>query len=156
MSLPELFFGVSLVLALVGLAGFFAWRQLRTRQGLSLDLPSDERGFVIRQTRRRVLCSVLMVLFAGFLVGWYFIEPRLEHLRPLGNEDPRDKPPVVELVAYYWIAALLVLFGIIAVAGLDFFATARYALKQKKLLKTERRVALEIEAARMRKRRNGS
>jgi hypothetical protein len=153
-AVPELLFGVVLVVALVGLAGYFAWRQFQTRRGLIGDraLTPEERGYLIRQTRRRLVCCVLMVLFAGFLVGWYFLEQKLPELQAVAEEEGKTHP-LVELLAYYWILALLVLFGIFALAGLDFFATARYGLHQKKLLEIERRTALEIDAARLRQRR---
>jgi hypothetical protein len=152
----ELFFGILLVAALLLLAGYFAWRQFQTRRALVHDrtMPAEERGYLLRQSRRRLICSMLMFLFAGFLIGWYFIEINLPELKPAAADE--KPPPLVELLAYYWIAALLVLFGILALAGVDFFATARYGLQQKKLLEIERRAALEIEAARLRNERNGS
>ncbi len=156
-TFAELFFGILLVVVLLGLAGFFAWRQFKTRRDLAADrsMPALERGYLLRQTRRRLLCSVLMVMFAGFLIGWYFIEANLPDLKQAAEQDPGTTPPLLEMVAYYWITALLVLFGILALAGMDFFAVARYGLHQKKQLEVERRAALEIEAARLRKERNG-
>ena len=158
MNLPELITGIVLVLALLGLAGYFGRRQFKTRLALAVDreMPAEERGYWMRQTRRRLICSVLMVLFAGFLVGWYFIERNLPDLKLVAEQEPDKTQPVLELVAYYWIAALLVLFGIFALAGMDFFATARYGMHQKKLLDDERRAVLEMEAARLRQQRNGS
>jgi uncharacterized membrane protein YjgN (DUF898 family) len=158
-SYSELAFGVLLILALLLLAGYFSWQQFKTRRALALDrtTPPEERGFLIRQTRRRLVCSVLMVLFAGFLIGWYFIDPKLRDLSAAAAEqEPGKTHPLVELVAYYWILALLVLFGILVLAGMDFFATARFGMHQRKILEIERRAALEIEAARLRKERNGS
>ncbi|HWY85354.1 MAG TPA: hypothetical protein VNX28_01450 [Gemmataceae bacterium] len=158
MNISELLFGILLVVALVGLASYFAYRQFQTRRAVAQDraMPLDERGFLIRQSRRRLICSVLMFLFAGLLVGWFFIEPNVRDLKAADIREPGDTPPVVELVAYYWITALLLLFGILALAGMDFFATARYGLRQKKLLEVEHRTALEIDAARLRRERNGS
>jgi hypothetical protein len=155
-NLPEFVTGFVLVVALLGLAGYFGRRQFQIRRALAQDreMPAEERGYWMRQTRRRLICSVLMVLFAGFLVGWYFIEPHLPDLRLAAQQEPDKARPAWELVAYYWIAALLVLFGIFALAGMDFFATARYGMQQKKLLDDERRAALENEAARLRKQRN--
>jgi hypothetical protein len=176
-SFPELFFGILLVLLLVGLAGYFTWRQLQTRRALANDrrvgvpplggqspanagtpilLSSEERGFLIRQMRRRLTCSVLMFLFAAMLIGWYFIESNLPDLKVAAEEAPGKTHPLVELLALYWILALCVLFAIVALAGMDFFATARYAMHQRKLLEAERRAALEIEVARLRKQRDGS
>jgi hypothetical protein len=157
-NISELLFGILLVLALVGLAGYFAYRQFQTRRAVAQDrdMAPEERGFLIRQTRRRLICSVLMFLFAGLLVGWFFIEPNVRDLKLTIDHEPGTTPPLVELVAYYWITALLLLFGILALAGMDFFATARFGLHQKKLLEVERRTALEIEVTRLRNARNGS
>jgi hypothetical protein len=157
-SISEVSFGILLVLALLALGGYFAWRQFRIRQALAWDrsMPLEDRRFLIRQTRRRLICSVLMVLLAALLIGWYFIEANLPDLRSIADHEPGESQPLVELVAYYWIAALLVLFGILTLAGMDFFATARYGMHQKKLLEVERRSVLEIEATRLRNRRNGS
>jgi uncharacterized membrane protein YjgN (DUF898 family) len=153
----EALFGILLVVVLLTVAGIFAWRQFKTRRFVARErsLPPEERGYLIRQTRRRLICSVLMVLFAAFLVGWYFIESNLPELKPAADHEAGTGHPLVELVAYYWITALLVLFGIFALAGMDFFATARYGMHQRKLLEIERRAALELEAARLRRDRNG-
>src|SRR5262249_23751045 len=111
---------------------------------------------LVRQTRRRLICSVFMLLFAGLLIGWFFIEPHVRDLKAAEERAPGNTNQLVEMVAYYWIIALLLLFAILALAGLDFFATARFGLSQKKLLEIERRMALELDAARLRKERNGS
>jgi flagellar biosynthesis protein FlhB len=154
----ELVFGVLLVLAILFVACYFGWRQISMRHALGKDrtLSLAERTFMIRQSRRRLICSVLMVLFAGFLVGWYFIEANLPNLKDALDQDPEKRQPLVELLTYYWIIALSVLFAILVLAGLDFLATARYARHQKRILDDERSAAVEIEASRLRKHRNGS
>jgi MFS family permease len=153
---PELFFGFILVIALLGLGGFFILRQFKVRYELARDqsISSVEKRFLTRQSRRRLICSVLMVLLGGFLIGWYFIESKIPELKLAPEREPGATPHIIHLVAYYWITVLLVLFGIIALAGIDFFATARYGMHQKKLLEIERRTILEIETARLRERRN--
>ncbi len=147
-----------LVCCLLGLAGYFSWRQFVIRRGLFQDrsLIYEERRFLIWQTRRRLICSVLMFLLAGFLIGWFFIERNLPELKAIALQDLGKTHPLVEVVALYWAAALLILFGIIILAGMDFFATARHGMHQKKLLEIERRTILEAEAARLRSQRNGS
>jgi hypothetical protein len=153
----ELFFGVLLVGAILAVGGYFGWRQISARHALGKDriLPLAERTFIIRQIRRRLICSVLMVLFAGFLVGWYFIEANLPNLKDAIDQDPDKRQPLVELLTFYWIIALFMLFAILFIAGLDFIATARYATQQKRILDDERSAAVEIEAARLRKQRDG-
>ncbi len=158
MTTTELFLGLVLVCCLLGLAGYFSWRQFVIRRRLVHDrsLIPEERSFLIWQTRRRLICSILMFLLAGFLVGWFFIERNLPELKAIALENPAKTHPLVQLVAFYWAAALLILFGIIILAGMDFFATARHGMRQKKLLEIERRTVLEMEAARLRSQRNGS
>lgn len=156
MNPSELAFGILLVLAILLVGGYFGWRQIKVRRALASDrmIPRAERAFMHRQTRRRLVCSVLMILFAGFLVGWYFIEANLPNLKDAMERAPEKGQPLIELLAYYWIAALFVLFAILLLAGLDFLATARFGVQQRKLLELERRAALEIETARLRKQKN--
>jgi hypothetical protein len=156
LDLPELIIGIPLVLALVALAGYFSWHQFKTRRILaqSIDLPQDERRFLRGQSRRRLVCSVLMFLLAGMLVGWYFIEQNLPDLKVAVEQDPAKSHPLLQMVAYYWIFALFLLFGVITLASMDFFATVRFAMQQSKLLHDERREIIEAEVARLRELRN--
>ena len=154
MSPSEVILGLLLALTLVAVAIFFGRRQLQTLNNLRTNdaLAGEERRYLHRQVRRRLICSILMVLFAAFLVGWLFIAgllPQPEEAQA-GAEPDRA---LVHFVAYYWMAALLVLFAILVLASLDFFATARYGMHQKKLLNLEHRANLEIDAARIRKER---
>ncbi|HMF16299.1 MAG TPA: hypothetical protein VKE98_03790, partial [Gemmataceae bacterium] len=63
MNLSEYIFGVTLVLILLGSAGYFAWRQKRTLRSLADPnmLTPEDRLYVHKQVRRRMLSSVLMV-----------------------------------------------------------------------------------------------
>ncbi|MBI3410203.1 MAG: hypothetical protein HY040_17825 [Planctomycetes bacterium] len=152
----ELFFGIVIVLVLLGVAGYFGWLQIQNSQNLrrNRDMPAEERQFIRRQVRRRLICCVLMVIFAGCLAGWFFIEARLpERLANNPEEKPGDNP-WVEMIVYYWTFALLVLFAILALAGLDAIATARYGLRSHRALENERRAVLEAEAARLRQQRH--
>jgi heme A synthase len=156
MNLSSLFFGIVMVLVLLGVAGYFGWQQIRNSQTLRHDsamLP-QERNFLRRQIRRRLICSVLMVVLAGLLVGWFVIASRLpEHLPSHPDEKASDNPWVV-MIVYYLTFALLVLFAILILAGIDLIATARFGLRSQRLLESERRAVLEAEAARFRKKRH--
>jgi len=154
----EPFFASLLVVTLLGVSSYFTLKQFRVRCELARDrsIPSADRKFLLGQSRRRLICSMLMFLFAGFLIGWYLIESNVSEWTHAAEREPGQTPPFVQFVAYYWITALLVLFGIIALAGIDFFATARYGMHQKKLLEIEQRTLLEIEAARLREQRKNS
>jgi hypothetical protein len=116
------------------------------------DLPRDERRHHVRQAGRRLVCAVLMAVFASMIIGWFFVERLIPRPDPAEIEAGRH-PPVIEFVAYYWIAALLVLFALLTIAVVDFVATARYGLQQHRTLAKEHQAILEKEAARLREER---
>ncbi|MCI0640899.1 MAG: hypothetical protein L0Y70_17640 [Gemmataceae bacterium] len=151
MNLPEILLGGALVFGLAVLAIYYARRQFQLLKTIGKDqtLIPEEKRYFYRQIRRRLTCSALMLVLAGLLVGWFFIAQNLPG--PEADEDRRK--PILEMVTFYWILALLVLFGILALAGFDFMATARYGLRQRRLLEMEHRAALEMETARLRKKR---
>src|SRR5262249_43991077 len=145
----ELIFGIAIVLVLLGVAGYFGYRQIQNSQKLSRDrdIPNEERQFIRRQIRRRLVCCVLMVIFPGFLAGWFVIEDRLPERIANNPEEKPGENPWVEMIVYYWSLALFVLFTILALAGLDAIATARFGLRSHRALEIERRTVLEAEAA---------
>jgi hypothetical protein len=104
-----------------------------------------------------------MAAFAGMLIGWYFLEQVLRDLPPVDplaeaaavKEAEARRDEVVRWVTGYWIVALLVLLAIIFLAAFDLLATARFGLRQQRLLEAERHAMLEAQAMRLRKERNG-
>ena len=88
-----------------------------------------------------------------------------------GNKDPLledwewSRPQVLALLALtrefgrifagYVIAILLLLGGIVTLAGIDFMATRRYALAQLRKIQTDRRAMLERQITRWREERDG-
>lgn len=93
-----------------------------------------------------------MLIFAGFLVGWFFL---LRELAAVAPPDPVEETehPLVRTITYYWIAALFVLFGLVCLAAADFLATARHGMRSVRLLEQQRRAELEEELSRYRRRR---
>src|SRR5262249_29647064 len=55
----------------------------------------------------------------------------------------------------YWIAALLVLLGVVGLAFWDLVAIRRYGRRQFQKLQADRRAMIERQAARLRGQRNG-
>ena len=158
MNPSEYIFGVTLVLILLGSAGYFAWRQKRTLRSLADPnmLTPEDRLYVHKQVRRRMLCSVLMVALAGMLIGWFFIGRELNQPAPPQPVEGEAKPDVsVHLITLYVIVALLILFGIVILAITDLMATARFGLRHQRRLENERREMLETQAAILRQQRNG-
>lgn len=74
----------------------------------------------------------------------------LGEIKPAGPEDKAGDHPEVRVLTYYWIAFLLVLFGILALAAFDLVATARFGFRHHKMLEIQRRAMLQAEAARLR------
>jgi hypothetical protein len=161
-EVTQLIFGAVLVLVLVGFATYAAWRQwqvllrLRTENDWSL----DERQFMRRMAWRRIICSALMIIFAGMLIGSYFIEPAERPQRPAdaAAENPEPKPALnreERVFSYYWILALLVLLGVITLAAVDLLATRRFGLRQYRQIQADRRAMIATQVARLRRERNG-
>jgi hypothetical protein len=157
-------FGFSLVLVvlLLILAGYFGWRQIQTLRGLRR--PSDEsaedRKYLRRQAIRRLVCCGLMLLLAGLLVGTLFLEPGYQEMtRDLERDGPeaasQEHKAFARFFTSYWIAILFVLFALIALAGFDFWAIARYGMRHRRQLKADHRALLHEEIARYRRQRNG-
>jgi MFS family permease len=162
----ELVMILFLVAVLLGLAGYFGWRQLLALRGIASPdaLGYDDRRFVRAQAYRRLFCSLLMVVFAGLLIGWLFLEPGYsalhEEVRARLANDPtavatEEQRDTLRTFTSYWIGALLVLLVLIAVAAVDFWSTTRYGLHQHRQLKADHRAFIEDQVARRRRERNG-
>src|SRR5437879_12230808 len=74
MNPAEIIFGALLVAALLGPAGYFAWRQKKTLERLrKQDLSPEDRLYAYKQVQRRLLCCVLMAVLGGMLAGGLFL-----------------------------------------------------------------------------------
>ncbi len=154
----ELPVGVGLAVLLVAIALYYGWRQLQSMRALSRDVnvSFNERMYLVRQATRRVSISVLMLVIAGFLVAWFF----LDHSgMPPEDFAQGDRPmtasekDAVRFVGLYWISTLLVVFVIIVLAIFDLWATARFGYERRKRLEEARQAALAAELAQLRQRR---
>jgi hypothetical protein len=166
METSELIFGGALVAVLLGVAGFYGWRQVRTLRGLrGLDMrPPEECRFLRGQAWRRLVGSGLMAIFAGLLVGTLAFNPSLRRLADRDEEARRNNEERVlssedrdlaHAYGVYWIICLCVLLAILGTATLDLVATRRYGRRQIMQIQSDRRRMIEREIARSRKDRNG-
>lgn len=164
MEQPGIVFGLILVVVLLGLAAFSVWRQRKTLRLLRTEELSDaDRRFFRGQVRRRLISAALMVVFAGLLVGSFFLTENLRDLRPAEQPAAQDQPPqanaeqrgAIQLFTFYWIVALLVLLGILALAAVDMWAIAKYGVRHHRQIEADRRAMIEEEAARYRQQGNG-
>ena len=164
MNPSELVFGLIVVVVLIGLAGFFAWRQVAAlkRLGRQTDLPPDDRLYFTQQAKRRLFGSALMLVLAALLVGSYFLDAKYREMFQQGEHKVLKTPQEVaegkdflhQFVAY-WVIALVVLFLFGLVAILDLRATLRYGYQRHRELRDEHRAELEAEVRRIRQQRNG-
>jgi hypothetical protein len=153
----ELTVGIALAVLLVGVAVYFAYRQQQTLKQLGQDteLSADDRHYLYRQVVRRLFGSVLMIVLAGFLVGWYFL-PDMEALRPAepDAEMPESVKQALRILTYYWIAALMVFLVVLVLAVYDMLATARYGARHRRQLVDDRRAALKADIERLQRDRH--
>jgi hypothetical protein len=135
--------GLVLAVVLLALAAIFTWRQKRSLQALR-ELPAlspEDHRYHRNQARRRIAYAVLMLGCVALIVGWFFLEDLL-------NQS-------VELFTLYWIAVLLLVLAMIFLAAFDFWAIARFGIRQHRQIQADRRAMLENHAARYRSQRNG-
>lgn len=153
------------LLVLVG--GYYLVTGIRTlrRTTPAFEMLPDERRFLRRQAWRRIVNSVLMLLLSAQLVGAYAagLPQRTDEI---GNERERAavngvKPPLTDeqrqFVRFFGgcVIAFMVQLGVVVgMAGLDLWATRRYALTKFRQIQTERRAMIERQIAKWREERD--
>ena len=154
MSTTEFIFAIVLIVVLLTLGFGYGWNQVKLARSLRRQTGMDpaERSYLTRRAQRRIVCSILMIIFAGFLIGWFFLKAELDSVLPL-EADQTLEHPLVKTVTYYWIAALLVIFGLLALAAIDLVATARHGFRSVRRLATQRQAEIEEDLARLRRQR---
>ena len=167
MHWTQVIFGTLLVVVLLALAGYYAWRQVMTIRGLRVveEMGLEERHYLQRQVRRRLFGSLLMVLLAVMLGGMmlflevpaqelteFISEARTPDLEPVLTQEQRRFRATYTL---WIIGLLLILLAILATAGVDFLATRRFGRRQLRRIQSDRRAMIERQVARLRQERNG-
>jgi hypothetical protein len=155
-----------LVVLVAGLSGYFGWRQWGTLRRLRAepDLPAEERCYLHNQAWRRLVCCALLLVIAGFLVGWFFLEADYRAIRAQAQERAErkedkeltaDQQRFLRFFTFYWGVALGLLLVVLSLAALDLWAIARFGLHKHRQLQADHRALMEEHAARLRSRRNG-
>jgi hypothetical protein len=161
-------FACVLVVVLLGLAGFYAWRQklMLGRLRRADDLAAEDRLYLRNQVWRRLAGCVLMVLLAGLVAGW-FLAGLNQQAIDVGEQAAAqraqggpvrldaDQKRAVNVFSLYWIVTLLVLLAFLATAALDLWAIYRYGLRHHRQIAADRRAMIADELARLRSQRNG-
>jgi hypothetical protein len=154
--------GIALVVAVLALAVFYAWRQVKELR--QPGAPGTTEGDYRRaRVRRRLISSGLMLVLAGQLAGaLIFLEDRAQQqtrradaraeVRERGGEaqPTAEERDFARFYSAYWLATLLVLLVIVVLAFVDLWATRRFAVKAHRQLQAERRDMIDREIARLR------
>jgi hypothetical protein len=158
--------GGLVVASLLGVAGFYTWRQvvLLRRLGQRPDLGSEEHSFLRRQAWRRLINSGLMLILAGlFAFALVYLEGPVQQVADEREAMPAENTPpltpqqahLVNLWLGLYIAILLVLLAVLFFAAVDLWSTRRYARKAYRKLQDDRRAMIERQVIRLRQERNG-
>ncbi len=161
----EVVIGLLLAVVLFALALFYGSRQVAALRKLRQDetLPDEECRYERRKAWRRLVSCGLMLVMALLVTGLQFYAAPARHIAdergPLGVDEVPDLTAQEKtfLRVYFgsWIAVLLLLLVVLALAALDLWATRRYGLRQYRKLSEDRRAMVRRQADRLRQERNG-
>lgn len=156
-----------LVAVLVGVAWYYCRKAWRTLQATSpaFEMMPEERRFLRRQAWRRLVNGGFMIALAAMLAGSYALglQSRAEAIGLEREAQAVDgiKPPLTpeqqrfgRFFSGYVIVLLLVLAVVILLAGIDLFATRRYAITQLRRIQADRRAMMERQLERWRRERD--
>jgi hypothetical protein len=163
---PEQVIGLLIVALLLGVAGWFGWRQAQTLRALprQANLSSEDRRYFRNQAWRRLVGCALMFILAGLLAGWFLLglNETASRLADRAKGAGAGAPPLtpeeehsLRVCAYYLGGLLLVLLATVGTAWLDFWAIRRYGLRHRRQIQDERRAMIERQVARLRQEGNG-
>ncbi len=143
-----------LVLVTLGVAFAFGLRQYRQLIRYGHAVASEERDFMWRTARRRLLISCMLGL-VGLLIGATYLSGLDHSVAAIG--DSRGQQPlnpvekqVVKLFSGSWIAILLLLLGIVAAVGLDLWYVRRHWRQSLQQIRDDRRDMMDRQLARLR------
>jgi hypothetical protein len=162
----QILFGVVIVAVTGAVGAYYAWRQAQALRRLRVDasLADDERQFQRNQAWRRLVGAVLLLLCAILFVGVLFLEgPAAELVRQGGDAVAHGEQPQMDaaqkdflrLYGGYVIVLLLLVLGLLGIAGYEIFAIRRYSVRHLRRIQDERRAMIAHETARLRRERNG-
>ncbi len=153
-------------LLLVGLGScgrqVVALRRLAERK----HVPSDERGYLRGQARRRLATSALLAVVGGLIGGAYVsgMEERTDEIaarRQAANGEPPADPPdpadrqFAQFYAAYWMGVIGLLGATMMLAVYDVWATRRYWYGQYRRIRADHQTLLERDLAVYRQQKAG-
>ena len=157
MNALEMTLGIAIAIIIIAVAIYFIWRQRWTLHNVRTDpkMPLEQRGYLARQSMRRLFGSFVLILLAFMLVGSLFLDyaPLREPFENLPAADKEVAKEAFRFVSIYWMTLLMLVMAVLALAVFDLWATARHGRRQAKQLLQEHQEALEAELTEYRHRR---
>lgn len=117
-----------IVMAVAAVLAYRQWGARRRRE--TAGLPPDAEHFRAQDRRRWSVCLLMALAAAGIATG--------------ATINPREGIERSRWFALVWLIVLGLAFAMVALAVIDWFATAAYARRQVKLIREERQ-ALMVE-----------
>jgi hypothetical protein len=151
--------GILIAILMIVVAAFFIWQQGLTLQSVRLNsiLSHAQRRYLIRQCWRRLFGSFVLVLLAVMLFGSLFLdyEPLRLPVDELPQAEQQADKQATRFLIIYWMALLLLVMALLALAVFDLWATVRHGVQQQKQLFQEHQEMLEAELEEHRHRQSG-
>ena len=151
-----------LVLALLGVAGYFSWQQVQSLRALPklVSLQPEDRRYLRNLAIRRItgclcLVGIAVLIGAAFVSG---LEARVQEIsdqRAALPEGPKpalneEQGTTVRLYAAIWVALLLLLLVAVLLAAADVWATRQYGIRHYRRIQGDRRAMLERQLRQLR------
>jgi hypothetical protein len=141
--------GSVIAVVMIAAAAYFTWRQGLTLQILRLDsrISGAQRRYLFKQSWRRLLGSFVLAVLAFMLFGSLFLdyEPHRKGVDELPQAEQEAAKQAFRFIILYWMALLLLVMTLLALAVFDLWATARHGVQQQKQLFKEHQEMLEAE-----------
>jgi hypothetical protein len=158
----QIVFGALLVAILLLLSGYYGKRQFVVLRRLRHEtLPGEEnRHERLKAYRRLVSCGLLLVLgllLAGVLL---WLEPATQRILDDHKGEPApviyapDELWMIRVWGGSWVAILVLLLVVVALAAVDLWSTRGHALRQFRKLQADRRAMIQRQTGRLREERD--
>lgn len=160
MSAGELIFGSSIVVLLLAVAVFTILGQIANLRALATSSEEDDTRHHLRaRARRRIVCSILMVVLGAMMTGaLVFLEAPANELEKQGvvAAGAEEHEGFRRLYVWFWFVFLLLLLALLGVVLVDILAIRRHARVEMRRIQDARRDYLARHAAEIRANRAGS
>jgi hypothetical protein len=155
-----------IVLVTLGVAAVFVRQQARTIRRLASesDIPAADRVYYRRQVWRRLIGCVLLVAVAAMMTFWYVyrLDARIDELgdtlkaqRAAGDHRlTQEQDDARRFYVYYVSTMLLLLMAVVILAGVEMAAIRRYAARNLRQIRDDRREMLRRELTALREERS--